>query len=161
MPRVAQSELFHPQLSHRYILISNNIKASAIYARGAEQPKVATNPISVDYGPTYINIMGRPKWAPITLTCYQFEGITAREVYSYFNKKHMVISSGEIKYADEYKEDINLLMMNAMTIVPIGRWKLIGAFISDLSGGSLDYGSDDIIELSLTLTYDYAEYFNV
>jgi len=38
----------------------------------------------------------------------------------------------------------------------IETWKLEGAFISEIRFGNLDYSSDDIVTLSLTVTYDYA-----
>jgi len=35
-------------------------------------------------------------------------------------------------------------------------WRLEGAFITELRFGSLDYSSDEIVTLNLTITYDYA-----
>lgn len=35
-------------------------------------------------------------------------------------------------------------------------WKLEGAFISEIRFGNLDYSSDEIVTLNLTITYDYA-----
>lgn len=35
-------------------------------------------------------------------------------------------------------------------------WKLEGAFISEIRFGSLDYSTDEIVTLNLTITYDYA-----
>ena len=39
---------------------------------------------------------------------------------------------------------------------PIETWKLEGAFISRVNFGNLDYGSDDIVEVQITVDYDYA-----
>ena len=35
-------------------------------------------------------------------------------------------------------------------------WKLEGAFITEIRFGSLDYSTDEIVTLNLTITYDYA-----
>lgn len=38
----------------------------------------------------------------------------------------------------------------------IETWKLEGAYISELRFGTLDYASDDMMALNVTITYDYA-----
>ena len=38
----------------------------------------------------------------------------------------------------------------------IETWKLEGAFISRVAFGNLDYSSDDIVEIQITVDYDYA-----
>jgi len=40
--------------------------------------------------------------------------------------------------------------------MPIETWLLEGAFISRVSFGTLDYNSDDIVEVQITVDYDYA-----
>ena len=40
----------------------------------------------------------------------------------------------------------------------IERWTLYNPWIKDVSFGTLDYGSDDLVELSLTIRYDFAKY---
>ena len=37
-------------------------------------------------------------------------------------------------------------------------WKLVGAWAKKLEFGSLDYTKDDLVEVSMTIAYDYAEY---
>ena len=40
---------------------------------------------------------------------------------------------------------------------PIETWTLYGAFFSNVTFGDLDYSSDDLVSIQLTVTYDYAE----
>lgn len=40
----------------------------------------------------------------------------------------------------------------------IGEWALINAFITEVNFGSHSYDSDEMVEISLTLRYDWAEY---
>ncbi len=40
---------------------------------------------------------------------------------------------------------------------PLEQWTLWNAFISDIKYGDLEYGSDDLTELSMTLRYDWAQ----
>tara|TARA_Y100000310_G_scaffold334842_1_gene415513 strand:+ start:1228 stop:1788 length:561 start_codon:yes stop_codon:yes gene_type:complete len=40
----------------------------------------------------------------------------------------------------------------------IGEWSLINAFITEVNFGSHSYDSDEMVELTLTLRYDWAQY---
>jgi len=40
----------------------------------------------------------------------------------------------------------------------IERWELINPIITNISWGSLDYSSDDLVECTLDIKYDWAEY---
>ena len=46
---------------------------------------------------------------------------------------------------------------NNETVI-IGEWTLINAFITEVNFGSHSYDSDEMIEISLTLRYDWAQY---
>jgi hypothetical protein len=44
------------------------------------------------------------------------------------------------------------------TGAPIETWTLHNPWIKDVKFGSLDYGSDDLVEIELTIRYDWATY---
>jgi Arc/MetJ family transcription regulator len=46
---------------------------------------------------------------------------------------------------------------NNETVI-LGEWTLINAFITEVNFGSHSYDSDEMIEISLTLRYDWAQY---
>ena len=39
-----------------------------------------------------------------------------------------------------------------------GNWQLLNAFLTDVNFGSHDYGSEEMVDISLTIQYDWAEY---
>jgi len=39
-----------------------------------------------------------------------------------------------------------------------GEWKLLNSFFTDVNFGSHDYGSEEMVEVSVTVQYDWAEY---
>ena len=39
----------------------------------------------------------------------------------------------------------------------IETWELYGAFIKSVDFGSLDYSDDELVQLTIGLSYDYAE----
>ena len=43
----------------------------------------------------------------------------------------------------------------------IGEWKLWNPFFTNISFGNFSYDSEDLLELSTTIQYDYAEYSGI
>ena len=43
------------------------------------------------------------------------------------------------------------------TVMPVEEWHLYNAWVKDFKFGELDYTSDDLTEITLTLRYDYAK----
>jgi hypothetical protein len=62
--------------------------------------------------------------------------------------------TGRDGYADFYKKDIDIYMLG-----PVGdkieQWKIKGAFISSANFGSLDWATDDVAQIELTISMDY------
>ena len=40
----------------------------------------------------------------------------------------------------------------------VGQWTLLNAFFTDVNFGTHDYGSEEMVDISLTIQYDWAEY---
>ena len=156
MPRLAVPIAFHPRLQFRYALYTSKLPGAVIYARSATQPSYDNSPVTIDYMSTYYKLKGKTKWNDITLSCYQFEGITAREVYEYMNEDHIDIESGVEYAAPNYKHLMQLYLLSPTGIIPTGQWRLFGAFIANASWGNLDYGIEDVVQCELTISYDYA-----
>lgn len=157
MPRVAAPLVFHPRLQFRYLVFSTKLPGATIHARSAQQPSFDNNPVTIDFMSGYFKMKGKTRWNDITLSCYQFENITANEVYRYFNREHMDVRDAEERFAHRYKHMMQLFLLGPGGL-PTARWKLIGAFISNVSWGNMDYGNDEVIECELTITYDYGEF---
>lgn len=154
--RVASPEILHPILQFRYTLFTSKLFGAAIYARSAQQPKFDNNPIKVDYGNSSFNIKGKTNWEPINIRCYQFEGITSLQFWKYL-QEHQIVRFATDQYQRTYKHDLRLTTLSPEGL-PIGTWKLVGAFYSSVGFGEMDWGTDDAVEVDLTIVYDYAEY---
>lgn len=151
-------ETYAPILQFRFQIIFSNLENIKIYGKAASLPNVQNNPITVEYGNTYLKVKGKTRWDDVEFTCYAYEGITYEELWDYLNKLHQEISTGKDRYGETYKKDIQILLMSPTTDVVIGKWKLIGAFLSSLNFGELDWGSDEVVQPRITIAYDYAEY---
>ena len=77
---------------------------------------------------------------------YPNEGATAAGVS--FSKAAATSVLGEVK----------LIQLGNTINERIEEWNLKNAWIKDVNFGSLDYGSDDLVEIELTIRYDWATY---
>lgn len=156
--RVAIPDVLNPSLQFRYEVFSSRIPGAFFYARSATQPAFTNNPIKVHYDNGYFHVKGKTTWEDITIECYQYEGITTNEILKYF-KRHHVVEFALDQELDLYKHDLQLSILNPMDI-PIGTWSLVGSFFKSVSFGEMNWGTDDPIQATLTICYDYAEYRN-
>jgi len=66
---------------------------------------------------------------------------------------HYESVSGRSGYADFYKRDIQLKMLDPVgTVVEL--WDIKGAFITDANFNDLSYDGSDMTEIALTLRFD-------
>jgi hypothetical protein len=157
MPRVVVPEAFHPSLQFRYMVTSGMLPGASFYARSAQQPSIEQNPVTVEHINAYFKVKGKTRWNDITLSCYQFEGMTVKQLWDYLNNHHQQVASATDQYAPVYKHDMTLMILNPMGI-PVGTWTLIGAFIANASWGDMDWGTDDVMQCEITIAYDWARY---
>lgn len=156
MPRLLVPEAFHPSLQFRYMVTTSKLAGAAFYARSAQQPTAQHNPVTVEYVNSYFKVKGKTRWDDITLQCYQFEGITASQLWGYL-QQHQQTSAAVDSYAPGYKHDLKIMILNPLE-VPIGTWTLVGAFYTSVAWGDMDRGTDDVIQATVTISYDYATY---
>lgn len=154
MPRLLVPEAFHPSLQFRYMVTTSKLAGAMFYARSAQQPQADNAPVTVEYVNSYFKVKGKTRWNDITLSCYQFEGITAQELWKYF-QDHQQVPSATDQYAPVYKHDLKLMILNPMEI-PIMTWTLVGAFYTSVNWGDMDRGTDDVIQAEVTISYDWA-----
>ena len=68
-------------------------------------------------------------------------------------RTHFESVSGRAGYADFYKRDIQLKMLDPIgTVVEL--WDIKGGFLTAADFGSLDYGTSEPTEISLTIRFD-------
>lgn len=156
MPRLLVPDTYHPILQFRYWVTTSKLPGSQFYAKSAAQPTAQHNPVTVEYVNSYFKVKGKTRWDSITLSCYQFEGITAPELWAYL-QQHQATESATDSRAPGYKHDLQLMLLGPDE-VPIGTWKLVGAFYESVNWGTHDRGTDDVTTAEVTICYDYATY---
>ena len=68
---------------------------------------------------------------------------------------HHESATGRDGYSSFYKKEVRLHQLSPLGEV-IEEWILNGTYITDSNFGSLDWSSEDIVSIELTLRYDWA-----
>ena len=68
-------------------------------------------------------------------------------------RTHYESVSGRAGYADFYKRDIQIKLLDPIGTV-IELWDVKGAFINNATYGSLSYDGEGLMSISLTLSFD-------
>ena len=151
-------ESYHPLLSFRFKVIFSVIEGVQFFGKSITLPSAENNPITVEYGNTYVKVKGKTRWNDITMTCYAFENMTHDKLWGWLNDRHQKVNEGKDYYADEYKRDIQIQLLAPNEERVVGTWKLIGAFINNINFGNVDFASEEIIQPEISIAYDYALY---
>lgn len=144
---------FEPKMQNRYIMEINGIEAYLI--KTAARPSITFETITLDHINIKRKLQGKGEWQDVTITLYDpIVPSGAQQVMEWVRLGHESIT-GRRGYADFYKKDITFYMLG-----PVGdkveQWTLKGAFINSVDFGGLDFASNDVSEISLVLSYDFA-----
>jgi len=108
-----------------------------------------------------INVPGIVSWNPITIELADVGKtidaiIDELNLKGGYNPRNLSEDKGIAKsYENGILKAFFIEQLNGVGEVT-EKWSLEGAFISEVRLSSLDYGSDEIVSVTLTITYDYA-----
>ena len=101
-------------------------------------------------------------WSDITITMVN-TGTTAEEIEGYlFNSRYIRPSDndqtddGLIKNGYDGKEGVLQIQQLDSAGAVIEDWHLYGAFLKSVNHGQLEYSSDELVEIQMVISYDYA-----
>jgi hypothetical protein len=144
---------FEPKMKNRFIMDVEGIPSYLI--KTANRPSIQFETVTLDHINVKRKLKGKGEWQPIEITL--FDPIVpsgAQAVMEWVRLSHESIT-GRDGYADFYKKDLQIYMLG-----PVGdkieQWTLKGAFIQSAAFNDLDWASNDVSEITLTLEYDYA-----
>lgn len=108
---------------------------------------------------------GIATWKPISLTVVDV-GSTIDSLYNelylmgYDDPIKGKVMKGLSKDYDGLLNKVTIEHLEGVTGSIIEEWTLYGAFITSLSTSKLDYSSDDLSEITIEITYDFAKLRN-
>jgi hypothetical protein len=143
---------FEPKRQNLYIMEIEGIPSYLIKA--ANRPSLTFNVTTLDHINVKRKLKGKGEWQDIQITLHDpIVPSGAQAVMEWVRLSHESIT-GRDGYADFYKKDLDIYMLG-----PVGdkieQWKIKGAFINSVNFGALDWATDDVAQIEITLSMDY------
>ena len=144
---------FEPKLKNRYIMELDGIPAYLV--KTAARPTIEFDEVTLEHMNVKRYIKGKGAWSALEVTLYDpVVPSAAQAVMEWIRLSHESVT-GRDGYSDFYKKDITFNILG-----PVGdkieEWTLKGAWIKSANFGGLDFGSNDPMDIALSLRYDYA-----
>jgi len=142
---------FEPKRNYRWVLAIEGIDAFLVSE--TQRPTITIGDKKIDFINSYRNIAGKLSFSDITVKLHDPIAPSGAQQVMEWIRTHYESVSGRAGYADFYKRDLQLKMLDPVgTVVEL--WDIKGAFITSANYGSLTYSGDDIMTIDLTLKID-------
>ena len=144
---------FEPKTKNRYIMYIEGIPAYLIKTTG--RPTITFEEIELNHINVKRFVKGKGTWE--TLECTLYDPVVpsaAQAVMEWVRLSHESVT-GRDGYSDFYKKDITLNVLGPVGDI-VEEWTMKGAWIQTATFNDLDWATNDPVEVTLTLRYDYA-----
>ena len=144
---------FEPKVKNRYIWYIDGVPSFLVKA--ASRPSVQFETITLDHINVKRYLKGKAAWQPIELTLYDpIVPSGAQSVIEWVRLSHESVT-GRDGYSDFYKKDVTFNMLGPTGDI-VEEWQLKGSYISQANWNTLEYQSNEVADITIQLTYDYA-----
>jgi hypothetical protein len=145
---------YEPKKQNRFILrFPSSLGINEWFVISSSRPKITIGEVEIPFLNTSTFVAGRFNWESIDVTFKDPIGPSAAQALMEWVRLHAESVTGRMGYAAGYKKDIELEMLDPTGVV-VEKWILQGTFLTNVDFGSLDYSSEDIAEITVTLRPD-------
>lgn len=145
---------FEPKRKNRWVLMIEGIDAYLM--KTTARPTYTTEEIEMPFINSRRYVAGVTKFSELPCTLYDPIAPSGAQQVMEWIRLHFESVSGRAGYADFYKRDVQLKLLDPVGTV-IELWDLKGVWIKEANFGELGYDSNgEAQEISLTLRYDNA-----
>lgn len=159
--------LLMPKLKYRFRVVFENFGVSTPRTELTKQVKSFSRPepsfddIVLDVYNSKINLAGKPSWSTASVTLRDDAlGTVTKLVGEQLQRQFDFFEQSSAAAGIDYKFTMKLEMLDggngADTPVVLETWELYGCYIQSANYGDLDYGTSDVVEITLTLKLDNA-----
>ncbi len=144
---------FEPKRKNRWILMIEGIDAYIM--KTSARPTVTTDEVEVPFINFQRYLAGKTKFGELAVTLYDPIAPSGAQQVMEWIRLTLETVSGRSGYADFYKRDIQLKMLDPVgTVVEL--WDIKGAWIKEANFGELSYEDSPLVEIAITLRFDNA-----
>jgi|TARA_B100000035_G_C20859181_1_gene491089 hypothetical protein len=143
---------FEPKRGYRWVLAIEGIDSFLVMS--TKRPDATINATEIKFINSYRMISnGKVKWGNISVELHDPIAPSGAQQVMEWIRTHYESVSGRAGYADFYKRDLQLKMLDPIgTVVEL--WDIKGAIITNATFGALTYSGDELMKISLTLEVD-------
>jgi len=143
---------FEPKRGYRWVLAIEGI--DSFLMKSTKRPDFTIGTTEIPFINSYRKLSGKLKFGNLSVTLYDPIAPSGAQQVMEWIRTHYESVSGRAGYADFYKRDIQIKMLDPVGTV-IELWDIKGAIIQNATFGNLDYGGgEDPMTIGLTLEFD-------
>ena len=142
---------FEPKRNYRWVLAIEGIDAFLI--SDAARPSISIGSKKIDFINSYRNISGKLEFQDISVKLHDPIAPSGAQQVMEWVRTHFESVSGRAGYADFYKRDCQLKLVDPVGTV-IELWDIKGCFLTSAAFGDVSYEDSAMMEVSLTLRFD-------
>lgn len=142
---------FEPKRKNRWVLMIEGIDAYLI--KSTARPTISTEEQEIPFINSRRYLAGKTTFGTMAVTLHDPIAPSGAQQVMEWVRTHYESVSGRSGYADFYKRDIQLKLLDPVgTVVEL--WDVKGAFITEAGFGDLSYDGAEMVEITLTLRFD-------
>jgi hypothetical protein len=149
----ANAYTWEPKKAHQFIMEVGGIPAYLI--KSAAKPTITNGEIALDHINVKRYVKGKSSWNTISVSLYDAIVPSGAQAVMEWIRLHHESATGRDGYSTFYKKQVKLRQLSPLGEV-IEEWQLNGTYITDSNFGTLDWGSEEVLTIELTLRYDWA-----
>ena len=148
--------IYEPLRKNRFIFrFPSDLGIQEWWLSSASRPTITQNETKIPFLNTETYVVGRYNWETIQVTLRDPIGPSASQAVMEWIRLHSESVTGRQGYAAGYKRDVELEMLDPTGVV-VSKWILKNTMCTVANFGDLDYNSDDLSTIQITLRFDYA-----
>ena len=142
---------FEPKRKNRWIFALEGVDSFLI--KTASRPTMSFDEQTISYMNSKRYLAGLGTWGDLSLTLHDPIAPSGAQQVMEWVRTHFESVSGRAGYADFYKRDCQLKLVDPVGTV-IELWDIKGAFLTSAGFGDLSYDDGTMMEIALTLRFD-------
>lgn len=144
---------YEPKTKNRFIL---NIDGFDSYiVRSSGRPQLQSTRREIDYINTKRYVAGKYSWQPLDVTFMDPIVPSGTQRVMEWMRLHHQSETGVAGYKANYTKEVKLNMLGPDGTF-VEEWVLKNTFIENANFNDVDYSSDELADITITLSYDYA-----
>lgn len=144
---------YEPKRKFRWVLMIEGV--DAFLCKSTARPQQTFEEITIDWINKKRYLAGKGEWAVLPVELYDAIAPSAAQQVTEWVRLNFENVSGRSGYADFYKRDIQLKLLDPVGTV-IELWDIKGAWPKDINYNELSFDSNDACWITLSIRFDDA-----